>query len=148
MSQRSRSRCADYAIYLAIRLIVVVLQLIPIELALQFGRLCGWVVSHFDRRHRQVAADNLRQAFPSLSGAEIDGLVRGTYCHACTMVVETLILMRLLRPGNVAEIVRDADIDKCRFVWDLLRSARPVIILTGHIGNWEVMGLATSLEGA
>jgi hypothetical protein len=34
------------------------------------------------------------------------------------------------------------------FAWDLVRSDKPVIVLTGHLGNWEAMGLALGAKGA
>lgn len=108
----------------------------------------GWLAYHLDRRHRLAAAENLRQAFPDLPDDEIDRRVRSSFEHLFVMTVETLLLARRITPANVGRFARVAmDPDKYREVMDLLSSQRPSIIMTGHLGNWEVMNLALSTLG-
>ena len=39
------------------------------------ARVLAWLAYHVDRRHRLVAADNLRHAFPDLDEVAVDRLV-------------------------------------------------------------------------
>jgi KDO2-lipid IV(A) lauroyltransferase len=147
MADKIRSPYLDYAVYLVVRLGVVVLQVMPVEYGLAFARFVGWVVYHIDKRHRQVAADNLRHAFPELDNVEIDRRIRANYAHLCSMIVEVVVLTRRMNRSNVRAYVQDADLVNCRIAWDLVRSNRPTIVMTGHLGNWEVMALALAAQG-
>ena len=64
MAENSRNPLVDYAVYLAVRLAICVLQAIPLRVALGFANVLALLVYRVDRRHREVARDNLRHAFP------------------------------------------------------------------------------------
>jgi KDO2-lipid IV(A) lauroyltransferase len=142
-----RSRRLDFAVYVAVRTAVLFIQLMPVPVALAAARLAAGLGYRLDRRHRLVAAENLRHAFPHKSDEEINSLVRAAFRHVVTMAVEYVILLGRMRPGNVAEYIRDADPADRRRAWELAASRRPTILLTGHVGNWEVLSLAKALEG-
>lgn len=147
MAHKPRSRVHCYAVYLAVRFSICLVQAMPVSWALALARLLGRLAYHVDKRHRLVAADNLRHAFPELGEEEIDRRVRATYQHLFTMAVETVLLIRKLTPARAIEYVRDADPDNRRLAWELLRSNRPTLLVTGHVGNWEAMSLAVAAEG-
>src|SRR5262249_752707 len=72
-------------------------------------------------------------------------LTRATYDHLAMMLVEMIRLPRVLHAHNVGRYVEYAgacDYDRA-IGW--VRSGRPLLVLTGHFGNWEglsyVMGL-------
>src|SRR5262249_12631882 len=98
-----------------------------------------------DRRHRLVALDNLRQAFPGrYSASELDTLVKRVYQHFCTLLMEIVLLPRKLHVGNWR---RHLDLKGGRQPGDSLRSGRPIMLVTGHFGNWELAGYALGLFG-
>src|SRR5262249_3974242 len=98
---KPRSRVADYLVYLAVRLLVCVLQALSVECCRSLARGLAWLVYHLDRRHRLAAHDNLRHAFADqLSERERDALVRSVYCHFCTLLVEIVHVPRRLHPHN------------------------------------------------
>lgn len=140
MAKKAQSRTVQYLIYLAVRLVICLLQALPVTWALGLGRWLGWVGYKVDRRHRLVAAENLRFAFPEMSEAQIDAMVRKVYRHFFCMAVETIILMRKCRPSTAAKYlhhVSRADYDR---VDQWILSDKPVLVLTGHLGNWEAWG--------
>ena len=86
---KPRSKVVDYAVYLLVRLLVCLIQALSYEAAKQVAAGLAWLAYHMDRRHRLVAEDNLRQAFPGRYGdRELGELVRAVYRHFCTLVVE------------------------------------------------------------
>lgn len=142
---KPRSRLADYAIYLVVRVFVCVVQALSPGAARGLARGLAWLAHRIDRRHRLVAEDNLRQAFPGrYTDAELDALVRGVYRHFCTMLVEIVHLPRMLHPTNWRRYI---DMGYGREIVDCLLSGRPLLIVTGHFGNWEVAGYALGLLG-
>jgi Kdo2-lipid IVA lauroyltransferase/acyltransferase len=144
---KKRSRAADYAAYLLARAVVCIVQLLPWDGALALARGVAWLACRLDRRHRLVAADNLRHAFPGLDERAVDRLVRASYLHLATMLVEVIRLPRTLRPDNLSEYVSHADpgdLDRIR-AW--VATGRPRLVLTGHFGNWEILSYVTGLVG-
>ena len=61
---KPRSAVADYAVYLVIRVVVCFLQMLTLPRRRGFAGVLAWLAYRVDRRHRLVADDNLRHAFP------------------------------------------------------------------------------------
>jgi KDO2-lipid IV(A) lauroyltransferase len=142
---RPRSVLADYLVYLLVRAFVCVVQALSLGAARALAAGLAWLAYRVDRRHREVALDNLRQAFPGkYSEAELDGLVRQVYRHFCIVLVEIILLPRLMHTTNWR---RHLDLTRGREVIDCILSGRPVMIVTGHFGNWEMAGYALGLLG-
>jgi KDO2-lipid IV(A) lauroyltransferase len=142
---KPRSAVVDYAVYLVVRLIVCFLQALSWNAARKVAGALAWLAYRVDRRHRQVAADNLRHAFPGrFNEAELDRLVRSVYRHFCTLLIEIILMPRKLHPQNWR---RHFDLGGGRRVVDHLLSGRPLLIVTGHFGNWEMAGYALGLFG-
>src|SRR5262249_52802272 len=142
---KARSPAAQYAVYLAVRIVVCVVQAVSFTAASRFAEFLGWLAYRINKRHREVARDNLRRAFPGkYTEAEIDDLVRGVYRHFCTVMIEIIHLPRRLHLTNWKDHI---DLVGGREVVDRLLSGRPLLIITGHFGNWEMAGFALGLFG-
>src|SRR5437867_13109547 len=88
---RSRSLVVDYLVYSLVRVLVAVIQLLPYRTGCQFAAGLAWLAYHVDKRHRLVAVENLRHAFPGrYSDAELDALVRAVYRHFCTLIIDII----------------------------------------------------------
>jgi KDO2-lipid IV(A) lauroyltransferase len=143
---KPRKPVFDFAVYVAVRLAVCVIQALPPGAARRLADGLAWLAYRFDRRHREAAADNLRRAFPGRyeGPAECDRAVRAVYRHFLTVAVEIIQLPRKLCVGNwrrYAELVNGGPIV------ERLLSGRPMLIVTGHLGNWEMAGYALALFG-
>jgi KDO2-lipid IV(A) lauroyltransferase len=141
----ARSRIADYAVFLMVRLLVCVIQCLSFAAARKVALGLAWLAYHLDRRHREVARENLRHALGGQkSEREIDELVRAVYRHFCTVIVEIVHLPRKLHTANwrrYMELVHGDRVIRC------MLSGRPLLIVTGHFGNWEMAGYALGLLG-
>jgi KDO2-lipid IV(A) lauroyltransferase len=141
---KPRSKVADFAVYLAVRFVVCFLQALSFRAACNLANGLAWLVYQVDRRHRLVALDNLRHAFGDGDAAERDRLVRAVYRHFCTMLMEIIHLPRMLHPQNWK---RHMALPDHKRIVDLLLSDRPVLIVSGHFGNWELGGYIFALLG-
>ena len=144
---RQRSRTIDYLVYLLVRSLVCVIQALPWRWSLSLAEGMAWLAHRVDRRHRQVASENLRYAFPELSQPKIDHLVKKVYRHFCKMVFEMVMLPRKYRHSNVESYVSYADLKQFQYVDEILKRGRPVILMTGHLGNWEVLSYSLGVAG-
>ena len=64
MAKNPRPRKSDFGVYLAVRCVVCLVQALPPGWARKLACGLAWLAYRVDRRHREVAADNLRHAFP------------------------------------------------------------------------------------
>jgi Kdo2-lipid IVA lauroyltransferase/acyltransferase len=145
LMSKKRSLCADYSIYLVVRILVCIIQTLPYAAACKVAAALAWLAARIDKRHRQVAAENLRLAFPGRYndiGPEED--VRSIYRHFCNLIIEIIHLPRALHPGTWR---RHVELRDARMVIDALVSGRPLLIVTGHFGNWEMGGYTLGLLG-
>jgi KDO2-lipid IV(A) lauroyltransferase len=142
---RRRRPVLDYAAYLAVRVVVCLAQMMSVEQSYGFARLLAAVLYRVDKRHRKVGMDNLRLAFgDQYSEAERDAIVRGVYRHFCMMLMEILHIPRKLHPTTWRDritLVGQAQ------VLDRLLDGGPLIMLTGHFGNWEMAGYLFGVFG-
>jgi Kdo2-lipid IVA lauroyltransferase/acyltransferase len=142
---KQRSKVGDYAVYIIIRIVVCILQALPYRAGLAFAGALAWLVFHVDKRHRAVARDNLRHAFPGrYNDVQLDDLVRAVYRHFCVMLIDIVHMPRKLNPHNWR---RHMEIPQITLVVDCLLSGRPLLLTTGHFGNWEIGGYTLALLG-
>ncbi len=144
---KPRSACLAYLVYLAARLVVCIVQSMPVALAWSFARLIAWILHRVDRRHRLVAADNLRHAFPYWDEQTIQPVVRKPYDHFALMLIEMMLMPRKYHRSNIWDIVSAATPQDLERTFGMLRSGRPLLAVFGHFGNWEAFGYAVGLAG-
>ncbi len=146
MPRNKRRRAwLDYLVYLAVRLIVASAQTLTLAQSYALARALAWLMYKVDARHRAVGIENLRVVYgDSLDDAQRDRMVRAVYLHFCMMIMELLHIPRKIHRTNwrqYAELVGHVS------VMDRLMSGEPVIMLTGHYGNWELAGYLFGLFG-
>ncbi len=95
----------------------------------------GRLAYTFYRKDRNIALDNLNRAFP-----RADSIVTGAMAAGCFkwMGRNSYDALRLtyLSPRRVLSLCEMTDEDNLK---EPCRRGRGVIVLTGHIGNWELM---------
>jgi KDO2-lipid IV(A) lauroyltransferase len=142
---KRRRPVADYLVYLAVRTIVGIAQALTIEQSYALADSLAWLLYRVDKRHRLVGMENLRLAFGDLyTEADRDRIVRGVYQHFCRMVMEMLHIPRKLHPTTWRDRITLVNHEP---VVDRLLRGGPVIMLTGHFGNWEMAGYLFGVFG-
>ena len=116
---------------------------LPLGVALAIGRRLGWVYGSVIRYHRQDAIDALTRAFPQKSQSEILDIVRRMYANLGMNLVE------ICRLGNVTdEFLRESiEIEGEEQGRAALLRNKGAVILTGHLGNWDLMATITPRLG-
>lgn len=112
-------------------------RLIPRPLFLRLGRALGAFVAAVDRRHRDIAKDNLRRSFPDWTEDRVDRVARGVWVHFGGVMFD---LVRILARGP-AVVDRLAVIEGREHAEAAHRSPHGVVLMTAHFGNWETHGI-------
>ena len=143
--KRRPNRVVNYLVYLLVRLIVGIAQAMSVEQSYAFARWLAAVLYRVDKRHRKIGIENLRHAFGDrYTEADRDRIVRGVYLHFCMMLMEILHIPRKLHPTTWRDRITLVGHEK---VVDRLLKGGPLIMLTGHFGNWEMAGYLFGVFG-
>lgn len=106
-----------------------------------FGGFLGWAVLPL----RRTALDNLRRAFPERSLAEHRRIYQAS-CRNLGRVGAEFCHLPRLPVGQVGEFVAIPDLP----LWEQVlrqRDARGLIVVTAHLGNWELLAYIHGLLG-
>ncbi|CAN5514828.1 lysophospholipid acyltransferase family protein [soil metagenome] len=142
---KPRNDLLDRLQYIALRLVSMWMHIWPIELNLAFARVLGDFMYLFDKRHRDRAMGNLRRSFPEMPEKQRQEMARQSMHQLLMLFVEVLFTTRLVRIDTIAKVI---ELDNFAEVLRLLmKRDRGLIMLTGHYGNWEVLGYALATLG-
>lgn len=119
--------------YALLRVVVAALDTLPEHAALGFGAGLGDLVRAIGIR-REVTADNLAHAFPELDEASRERILRDCYRELGRVAAEYPRIPNLVRRPDLAEV------DGEEHLRTLAARERGVILLTGHYGNFELLG--------
>ncbi|HZL34230.1 MAG TPA: lysophospholipid acyltransferase family protein [Tepidisphaeraceae bacterium] len=142
---KPRNDLLDRLTYLAVRLAAAALHCFPIEMNLQTARLLGTIGYHIRRGTRERALANLGHSFPEMPEPQRRRLARESVEQLVMLVFETVFTTRLIRLDTWAHY---CELENFHDVLDLLlRRERGLIMLTGHYGNWEILGYVLATLG-
>ncbi|MBX3427012.1 MAG: lysophospholipid acyltransferase family protein [Pirellulales bacterium] len=134
----------DYAAYLAVRSAVCVLQAVPIEACQRLARHGAWLLWHVMRLRRTVVEENLAIAFPAANSVQRTAIALGMWEHLLVMLAEIAHAPRKLHRTNWRDYSRIPDL---AIMARRMLDRRPLVILSGHLGNFEMGGYLLGLHG-
>lgn len=132
-SRKTFRHAVEYAFVL---LFYALLQLWPHSFRRELAGLFGGIAYFFTPRRVKIATENLRASFPQLSDREVKRIARQVYCNLAASAIE------VIDPVSAIASVRVEAETKAK-LQQLLQDheqGKPLLIVTGHYGNWEVLG--------
>jgi len=138
-------RAIQYGAYLAVRFLLTGVHACSERMILRLALGLGRFMFAVDRKHRKIATQNLLRAegMPR-DPATISRLVRRVYEHFGTAFGESLIMPRQMARGVLREQMTLVDFHHLE---EALRKGRGAIIVSPHLGNWELAGIRATMEG-
>ena len=119
------------------------LGLLPRRVAVAFGAVWGEMAYRLGLR-RQVVLANLRQAFPEWTVGERRRVARRVYHNAWRGLVESM-LFQTLSPERMNRLIEG--VEGMSYAEQVLAEHKSLIVVTGHLGNWELMGAYFARQG-
>ncbi len=140
---KKKSRLERFLLNAGLGLFSSTLGRLPWSAAQRTGRRIGVLAWSLSRRDRRRALDHIALAYPELSEPDRQRLGRDCFRHHGTTLGECLHLLHrdceFVR--SVVEVRGWEEVEKARV------ADRPVLILTGHCGNWELLAAAINCRG-
>lgn len=129
--------------YSAISLLAAIFRNLPLPwsrgIATQLGKFCARVL----RLRRRVALDNLQIAFPEQSESEREAIYRGCWAHFMRAGAEMACLPKI----DSSFIRRWFTIEGLDKIDEILEQGQGLLVVSGHLGNWEWMGGGIAKQG-
>jgi KDO2-lipid IV(A) lauroyltransferase len=129
----------DYLVYLLVRILFCVAQSLSLESGKTFAGVLAFICSRMVPIRRKLLHDNLKLAFPELNKKERQNTIRAMWEHLFLMGVEIALARRTIKDYNWTDHIRLVDAEP---LLSLLHQDRPVILATGHFGNFEIGGFS------
>lgn len=102
-----------------------------------FARIAGWKTRVILGYRKQVVTQNLARSFPEKASTEIAKIQKAFYTHFITVFCEVVRSVSFsTQKAKQFQTVRNTDL-----IEDLWKKHNTIILVTGHIGNWDT-GLA------
>jgi Kdo2-lipid IVA lauroyltransferase/acyltransferase len=140
---RERGALRTYVEYLIAWVILKGVGILPRRLALKIGQAVGRLAYLVLPHLRRNAETNLRLAFPELDQRDRENIERGVFRNLGRLLGEISQFPRY-NGDNISSIV---NYDGLENYLDAIAQRRGVILLTGHIGAWELSVYAHSIYG-
>jgi len=134
---------AHRAQYIGFRFLLVLLSRLSSRGTIRLGRFLGVLTFDWIRLRRRVALENLSHAFPEWTPERRLSVARECYRQFGITFLELCRLPRMKRE----EIQRRVRFSDPEMLETARREGHGAVLLTGHFGNWEMMGSAVALRG-
>lgn len=140
MSVKGVAQSLEYALF---RTVAGALALLPEAAALALGAGGGWFAGSVLRVRRQDVDRNLAWAFPERDSQWRRRMARASYAHLGREAVSTF---RISARGP-AEVMARTTMEGFDAFRAAVEEGKGVILVTGHLGNWELGGAAFAARG-
>jgi Kdo2-lipid IVA lauroyltransferase/acyltransferase len=126
-----------------VRVVACILGWLPRRLARFFAGILAWGVYGALGRLRRVGRRNLELALPELSAQERDRILRGLFRNLGWQLVEFCHMSRYT-PENTRDWIRTEGLEHYQAAQ---ARGKGVLVVTGHMGAWELSSFYHSLMG-
>lgn len=123
---------------LLLRVILRLQSWLPLGLARTLGRGIGSLLWHRKSRMQQTTRRNLELCYPQLDPAARESLGRRSLQATCQTIMEGGAVWHWPAPRVMALIQHVEGLD---LLQEAKAAGKGVLVLSPHLGNWEVLGL-------
>src|SRR3981189_792902 len=134
----------DFGLYLVVRVLIALIQALPLDACEKIANVLATVAGRVLRIRGNVVEENLRIAFPEMTTEERQTITWQMWRHLILMIMEIAQTPRKVHETNWKE--HSHIVNQEQFVRTLL-CGRPLVVISGHFGNFELGGYLMGLFG-
>lgn len=144
MADAPRPTASHRAEYYALRSVIGTLHALPWNAACGFGAGLGTLGYRPLGIRKRVVERQIAAAFPELSGPDVQSLARRAYAHLGRSSIETALLPSIGQRGVLAMV---ESVEGFEMVEEAMALGKGAVLVTGHLGNWELAGAYVAARG-
>jgi KDO2-lipid IV(A) lauroyltransferase len=129
----------DYGVYLFVRVLFCFVQSLSLENGHKLARALSSFFTFVIPARKKLLHQNLTTAFPEKTKEERIRLIQTMWEHLFLMGIEVALAKRKIRDLNWSQHIQLYNVAP---LLSLLHQDRPVILVTGHFGNFEMGGFS------
>ena len=129
-------------LYRTLMLMSKIIRLLPYDALLFLGKVFGHLYYRLVKKQRERAVAQMIPAL-NISEAEARKLVKESFINLARNMLD-ILYMPNLNEKNLSEYIEIENLERMRMA---LMEGQGVVVLTGHIGTWEWLSAAFSLNG-
>jgi Kdo2-lipid IVA lauroyltransferase/acyltransferase len=134
----------DYIVYLVIRSVAASAAVIPVSVMLCIARFYARLLWYCYPQGRHRAMEHLKASYPEKTTDWITTCARRSFEHIGMLGLDCLLTPRLARKDNWRDYARFTNIERVKW---LMQEGQGLVMVTGHYGNFEVMGYILGMFG-
>ena len=139
------TRLQHVAEFLSLRSLAAAIQCVDPSQNLKSASILGAAYARWGTARTERAKRHLRQAMPELPESEVHRIAVESIQYMFRLfLVDTLAMPRLVNPWSWQEHIELGEFEEGA---RLLLSDKPVLLVTGHCGNWELLGFTLATLG-
>ncbi len=142
--KKHRNAFLDWTGYALLRVLVAFLGLFPIRANLRTARFLGRLLWKHYPRGRRRAMDNLRASFPEKDDEWLQQIGRRSFEQLAMLAMDVLFTPRLVHRENWCGYATFHNIERTKW---MMKAQKGMILVTGHYGNFEIIGYLLGLFG-
>ncbi len=141
---RLSKKVFGWAAFFVLQSVAFLTRYLSWRLGVRMGGRVGVVLYYLLRRIRQQSIENFRIFYGhDRSDRELSQIVKRNFRNLGKNLIEILNLKHL-KPHQIDPLV---SIEGEEYLKEALSRRNGVILMTGHVGNWELMGCALAARG-
>jgi KDO2-lipid IV(A) lauroyltransferase len=135
---------SDWLAYAALRVALFIMYRFSVETNLRFACFLGRELWKHYHRGRRRALDNLHAGFPDKDEQWLIETGRRSFEQIVMLVIDILFTPRLVKRDNWDRYSAYKNIERTKW---MMQGGQGILWVTGHYGNFEIMGYLLALFG-
>jgi KDO2-lipid IV(A) lauroyltransferase len=123
--------------YVVLMVLTWPMQFFPLGFHYVFSNILFFLFYRVVGYRRKVVAENIRKSLPEKSAIERAAIVKKFYHHFADMFIEALYFTHT----SYRKTSKLLEVENLELVHQLLAKGKNVILVSGHVGNWEYFQL-------
>ncbi len=140
---RRGQKFVRWLIYIQLKIFHFFILLLPFKVSIWLISQLGILTYYFLKRSRLIVLDNLSRCFPEKDAKEIRRIARESFRNQAKNLIEVVSLSKI----NLSRLQTLVSAEGLDNLSNALKEGKGVLILSAHLGNWELLGVYLSMVG-